>query len=542
VGSSNTWHDVRFEGTAHQLKFGAGTWANRVFWGYESSQRLQFEAPSLYPSVVALTDEGEGNAFVRQTQTLQDRVPLLVVNNNTCRAYTNNAGSTTNGLDDNITSLAGVDLQRLGIDTFSRTSYRGIYKSGLIPIEIGEAIEIESDADVLRTFTQIFDVNRDLITNAGGGGTMLRVDGGQSWNSTYNYYTQGANVTRATAFPKSTTPKFIQVLICTGNATTGVPIRWLNAWFISARARTQQLAGVAVSDRLPCAADSPTLGFAKVGEMVNRPLGGNDFTCTFALDTTTTATRNAGATVIPVTTATGIATGHIVGLELDSGSTHWTSVVSVATNDVTITDSLPSTATSGARIVFNDWVAEKDISANRGDADVTLVVGVDEPVQRFMTSLSANRTITLSSTGAKKGDTFRIVRTGTGAFTLDVGGLKTIPAYTQATVDVMWGGSVWVLTGYAKIDYANLGTVFTNVQTGDSYYLYDKTEGAVQGYAIYSNEGTNNIRAQFYVDDTKSRVGLDWTYTTGGPPFMMSRAGIPYLTLNSTGVVFGSFV
>jgi hypothetical protein len=90
------------------------------------------------------------------------------------------------------------------------------------------------------------------------------------------------------------------------------------------------------------------------------------------------------------------------------------------------------------------------VSGDRGDADQTLTVG-DHPVQRWATTLTANRTITLSATGAINGSTFRIVRTGLGAFTLDVGGLKTIPSATAAFVDVAHNGSTWVLTGYGAL-------------------------------------------------------------------------------------------
>jgi hypothetical protein len=89
------------------------------------------------------------------------------------------------------------------------------------------------------------------------------------------------------------------------------------------------------------------------------------------------------------------------------------------------------------------------VSADRGDASVTLNAGSDVPVQRFATTLTANRTVTLGSGG--NGSTFRVVRTGLGAFTLDVGGLKTIPNSTAAFVDVHHDGSAWRLTAYGTL-------------------------------------------------------------------------------------------
>lgn len=86
------------------------------------------------------------------------------------------------------------------------------------------------------------------------------------------------------------------------------------------------------------------------------------------------------------------------------------------------------------------------LSADRGDGDVTLNADQDVNIQPFATALTANRTVTLGTGFA--GAWFRIVRSGLGAFTLDVGGLKVIPSATAAAVEVGHNGSAWVLTGY----------------------------------------------------------------------------------------------
>jgi hypothetical protein len=91
------------------------------------------------------------------------------------------------------------------------------------------------------------------------------------------------------------------------------------------------------------------------------------------------------------------------------------------------------------------------ISADRGDAAVTLVPGVDAVTQRYATALTANRVVTLDTLSAYTGARFRVVRTGLGAFTLDVGGLKTIPSGTAAFVEVTYDGTAWRLTGYGLL-------------------------------------------------------------------------------------------
>lgn len=98
------------------------------------------------------------------------------------------------------------------------------------------------------------------------------------------------------------------------------------------------------------------------------------------------------------------------------------------------------------------WLHQlKSPSPSRGDTSQTLTVGSDYEIQRWAGTLTANRTVTLSTTNAVAGSKFRIVRTGLGSFTLDVGGLKTIPSATAAFVDVSFDGSTWFLTGYGTL-------------------------------------------------------------------------------------------
>lgn len=108
---------------------------------------------------------------------------------------------------------------------------------------------------------------------------------------------------------------------------------------------------------------------------------------------------------------------------------------------------LPLLGQSVTQLAARDGL--RGLSADRGDADVTLVPGTDFEEQRFATTLTADRTVTLN--GGAAGDRFRVVRTGLGAFTLDVGGLKTIPSATAAFVDVTHDGTAWRLTGYGAL-------------------------------------------------------------------------------------------
>lgn len=90
-------------------------------------------------------------------------------------------------------------------------------------------------------------------------------------------------------------------------------------------------------------------------------------------------------------------------------------------------------------------------AAEVNDADKTLTVGTDPIVQEWNTALTANRTVTLSVVNARVNSRFHIYRTGGGAFTLDVGGLKTIPASVNALAIVKYDGNSWKLESYTNL-------------------------------------------------------------------------------------------
>jgi hypothetical protein len=97
-------------------------------------------------------------------------------------------------------------------------------------------------------------------------------------------------------------------------------------------------------------------------------------------------------------------------------------------------------------------VSSTAVSNDRLDTGQTLTVGADAPVQRWATTLTANRTVKLSTTGAANGDTFRVVRSAGdsgGTWNLSVEGLKDLSANTWC--EVAYDGTAWRLTGYGTL-------------------------------------------------------------------------------------------
>ena len=93
------------------------------------------------------------------------------------------------------------------------------------------------------------------------------------------------------------------------------------------------------------------------------------------------------------------------------------------------------------------------VSTDNGDAAVTLTAGKNALIQRWATAITADRAVTLSTTGAYTGATFRIVResTATGAFNLNVGTgpLKALTAGTW--VDVTFNGTAWQVSAAGSL-------------------------------------------------------------------------------------------
>lgn len=130
---------------------------------------------------------------------------------------------------------------------------------------------------------------------------------------------------------------------------------------------------------------------------------------------------------------------------------------SVIAANISDTDIIPLVATNITSKVTVANLRTKlgltGVSGDRGDANVALSVGNDSATQRFATALTANRTITLSTVGAWDGAWFQIVRSGLGAFTLDVGGLKTLPSGVAAYAEVQYSGpaAAWILVSYGTL-------------------------------------------------------------------------------------------
>jgi hypothetical protein len=111
------------------------------------------------------------------------------------------------------------------------------------------------------------------------------------------------------------------------------------------------------------------------------------------------------------------------------------------------------------------WVLEKHgflpsadypaVSADKGDADATLAVGTSEHTATWQSSLSAERTATLSATGAWSGARFLVMRTegSGGAFSLQVvvGSTRLVRLAPGQWASFEFNGTTWLMTGFGDL-------------------------------------------------------------------------------------------
>lgn len=356
VGNSNIFHDIRFEGTP-SVTFGSATWANKIFQSWESNQYIGMEYEC---KEVTITDNGEAN-FVRKTgHTQQIRTPIVDINSTTCLTFSNVNGATNFARSPNLTTLRNVDVQRYAIDRFQRANNRMVFDCPLIGVFKGDSIQFQASHSLFRPHVQLYDANKNLITNENidpATYKYIRASAGFVWDGV-NKYVHSTDVSEKFLTIKSSDVAYITFDIMSGGASAGLPFDYLSVILATYRHGSGVFAR---ADRqVTCNAATPTtplLGFAsELGTQVAKTTVNGNWQCVFALDTTLSVAGNGTDIMITVTTVTGITSGDVIGIQLDSGAAHWTTVNGAPVgNVVTLAVALPNNAAIGSRVVVNRW-------------------------------------------------------------------------------------------------------------------------------------------------------------------------------------------
>lgn len=132
-------------------------------------------------------------------------------------------------------------------------------------------------------------------------------------------------------------------------------------------------------------------------------------------------------------------------------------LTAAAASAVAITDAGDFYVGTTVEAVFQEIAGA--LSEDNGDADVTYTNASSGRVQRWDTALTANRTLTLSTSNAKEGAWVMAVRGSgaTGNYTLSVGSLATLRVpgeWAKCVYDA--GTSAWVLVAYGILPSAEI--------------------------------------------------------------------------------------
>jgi hypothetical protein len=95
--------------------------------------------------------------------------------------------------------------------------------------------------------------------------------------------------------------------------------------------------------------------------------------------------------------------------------------------------------------------AQRAMQTIATDAAFTLTPGTSPEETRHTGTLTANRAVTLSTTGAYAGERFKITRTGGGAFTLDIGTGPLKSLATNQWCEVTYDGTAWYLSAFGAL-------------------------------------------------------------------------------------------
>ena len=332
-GDSNKFQDCRFEGVC-SVTFGMGTHSNIITQQWLSQTRNAIEQIS-----ATITDNGKGNVYQKEQLNYYERFKILEINNK-YKIFND---------------LSNLGITKIGSGLNKLKSIGGnqaIFRTGLIPVTKGMLMDFDSDVAMWRPRFYVYDVNKQPITVDNG---SLEITGYTFVAS--GYYGFGADTkTMGGMAIVGDDIKYIELYLLSGSTASNV---WFNYFIFNMYVKKNKLYNLKsnlkmLEDSPILLTASPTSGFARLGQLISKSVGGI-WTCTKSIETTTSGVAITGATSITVTLATGIANGDVVGILLDDNTTHWTSVSGLSGTTFTIT-TLPSQVSSGNRIVFNAWV------------------------------------------------------------------------------------------------------------------------------------------------------------------------------------------
>lgn len=415
--NANTFHGVSVEGAASTIQilkgscnrietrgeggtlvtFGTGTWANQVIGHYVSSPGVHST-----PMIIA-SDGGTENVLMSSHDEKFSLLELLKIDS---QSVMFNGSSEWTTLDASV-PVPGFDKLR------TRTAFGAVIDTGIIPIRGTFAIDggtnyyrnwalnrLMFDSDVTLWRPRIYAYDSAGVAIDPTVTPWMLTTGGWTANAG-GYYTFGANQQFAQMTLTSATVASIRITV-TPSGSAGDAFGWVRLLgYVIAPQPDTAIQQVRRAFRRPLyQAAAPTQGLAKPGETVEGSTAG--YSCVSRVDTTLSVGASISATSITVTSATGIANGDVIGVLMDTGQTHWTTVSGApAGNVVTLAVGLTAAAASGKTVGTNRWastakndaVAVFDVTAHPFNADKTGVAAADTAIAAAITAAGATGTV-----------------------------------------------------------------------------------------------------------------------------------------------------
>lgn len=359
--SHNHFINVRGESIAASagISFDADSYGNlwSFTWSGAGNPRNDYVLPC------PVSDLGQGNLVTRQAAINRQKVPLLNVGPNSgiiaSATASVAAARAVSPVNPNVDNLTDVPILTPSLAGFSVGAFRYIALTELIPVERGDVVLWEGDysGDLLRTSTFVYDADQNLLTVEGAGGAYIDQPGAAiDAGNVYGRYAQASDQSAESLRQSPITVirsevKYIRIGAFSG---AGGFIRNLSAsLFVNkiGRGAAEQAREIFSMRSLNGA---PVAGYVPAGTMLYNHAAPAWLRAVYAWESFTTGPLLAGANSLTIANAGAIANGDIVGILLDSGLTHWSTVSALAGATFTVSP-LPSPAAAGARVTFNRW-------------------------------------------------------------------------------------------------------------------------------------------------------------------------------------------
>jgi len=172
-------------------------------------------------------------------------------------------------------------------------------------------------------------------------------------------------------------------------------------------------------------------------------------------------------------------------------------------------DSSDTTTVEDLNIIFNPddtangrWKrvdTDNYMSPDRGNADYT-IAGFDFGIQQYATVLTANRTVTLPTSGLYKGKRISVLRTALGSFNLLIGSIATLTG--KGLVELQYDGSAWVILTEPTSTASTLTDSFNgsfeidadNNNKSDNWSLVELASATIEIDKLDSAHGVNSLK------------------------------------------------